>query len=264
MQTTLYPTHSFKGRTRATPLPRRAPARPAGRPGDWRYDGLPRPPRIPWLALVVSAGLHAFGLLGFNQGVHPVKAVVREDAVIQMVMPDLKDDEEPPLADLEDAAEEPPGIVVPTLMDIPTHLDMADAFVQPLQQNVPVQTDLRGMKLSSIPVRIAQGPRSASGLKNIFDLSQLDRVPQAIVQPAPRFPYELTKVVSEAEVVVEFIVDTAGNVREATIVSSTLRGFEQSTLDAVGKWRFRPGMKGGRKVNTRIRQPVRFSVTEGG
>ena len=199
---------------------------------------------------------------GFNQRVYPGKAVGREEAVIQMVMPDLKDEDEPPPADLADAAEEPPGIVVPTLMDIPTHLDMADAFVQPLQQNVPVQTDLSGMKLSSIPVRIAQGPRSASGLKNIFDLSQLDRVPQALVQPAPRFPYELTKLVSQAEVVVEFIVDTGGNVRDATIVSSTYRGFEQSTLDGVGKWRFRPGMKGGRKVNTRIRQPVRFSVTK--
>jgi outer membrane biosynthesis protein TonB len=33
-------------------------------------------------------------------------------------------------------------------------------------------------------------------------------------------------------------------------------------MDAVVKWKFKPGQRGGRKVNTRVEQPIDFKVTE--
>ncbi|NBX60614.1 MAG: hypothetical protein EBT62_09145, partial [Opitutaceae bacterium] len=40
------------------------------------------------------------------------------------------------------------------------------------------------------------------------------------------------------------------------------RGFERPALDGVVRCKFRPGMKLGRKVNTRVIQPLDFSINE--
>jgi protein TonB len=33
-------------------------------------------------------------------------------------------------------------------------------------------------------------------------------------------------------------------------------------VQAVSKWKFRPGKKGGRNVNTKMQVPIVFSITE--
>jgi protein TonB len=42
-----------------------------------------------------------------------------------------------------------------------------------------------------------------------------------------------------------------------------MRGFERPALEGVVRWKFRPGMKLGRKVNTRVIQPIDFSINDG-
>lgn len=61
-------------------------------------------------------------------------------------------------------------------------------------------------------------------------------------------------------VVVEFIITTSGDVVEARVVRSTHREFENAAVRAVRKWKFAPGEKDGRKVNTRVEQVVEFSL----
>jgi len=61
---------------------------------------------------------------------------------------------------------------------------------------------------------------------------------------------------------VEFIVDTAGYVVNPVIIDSTHPGFNGPALEGVRKWKFRPGMKAGRKVNTRMQVPIVFRVVE--
>jgi protein TonB len=64
------------------------------------------------------------------------------------------------------------------------------------------------------------------------------------------------------EVLVEFIVDANGDVRNAYAVRSTQREFETAAVQAVSKWKFRPGKRGGKAVNTRMQQPISFSLNE--
>jgi protein TonB len=265
MQTVAYSTL-----VRAGNVPRISPgiplpfSRQTGGNGDWHYHGIPPSSRIPWAGLVISAGLHVFVLFSFNHPTAPVTKHVKEDAdVIQMVMPDLKDLDEPPPTELQDETEKAPSVDVPTLSDAPSIVDVNMGFVQPLDLRPPVQADLTGARVSIVPVNISHGPRSDGGLKNIFNLSELDRIPEALSQVAPRFPPALKRDFSYAQVLVEFIVDTDGNVRAATAVESTYSGFDQAAVDGVSKWRFRPGMKMGHKVNTRMRVPIRFKVTDG-
>ena len=64
-------------------------------------------------------------------------------------------------------------------------------------------------------------------------------------------------------VVVDFIVDTAGNVRDAYAVDATLPEFEETAVEAVSKWRFRPGKKDGHLVNCHMQLPIDFELDSG-
>lgn len=263
MQTTFYPRHAFKVE-QAQPVSGRHLARATSRAGDWYYHGLPKPGRLSWPAILFSLSVH--GLLIWGGGDRPALrpvVVVKDDPIIQMVMPDLDEEEEKPVEELEEQVELDPGVVVPRLVDLPSAVDLKNAFVQPLDMSVSLQTGLDTASLTSIPLKIAPGGPRAGGMKDLFNINQLDRVPEPIVQPPPQFPIQLKKDVDQAEVVVEFIVDSKGDTRDVRVVRSTHPGFEHAAVEGVGKWRFRPGMKTGRKVNTRMMVPIRFTVMPG-
>jgi len=92
----------------------------------------------------------------------------------------------------------------------------------------------------------------------IFDIKDLDEKPRPTVQTAPQYPLDLRQAGISGEVVVQFLVDPKGNVRNVTIVRSTNTGFNDSVLRAVRTWKFEPGKKAGKKVTTRVQQPIPF------
>jgi protein TonB len=57
---------------------------------------------------------------------------------------------------------------------------------------------------------------------------------------------------------VEFVIDATGRVAQAQVVKSTHKEFEPTTLAALSEWRFVPGLKGGRQVNTRVTQVFQY------
>lgn len=243
------------------------PHRPSGlpdTPGLWKYKRTTRSPLVIGLAILVSAGLHAFVLLGFNHRPPPVRtALVDDGPLIQMTMPDLKEDEEKPVESLNDEeAAEAPAIAVPMLADIPTIVPI-NAFVQPLDFTPALEVDPSAVRLSAIPVNIARGSGTAEKIGKIFDVSQLDRQPQAIFQPPPVFPTELRREYPECTVVVGFIVTAKGEVMAPYIISAEVRRFETAALTGIQRWKFKPGYRGGRAVNTRTQISIVFRVSAG-
>lgn len=230
-----------------------------GRSGDWKYDSRRRPRVALWLAMFVSAAFHALMIFGFNRRSEEVVEVAADEEIIRMELPPLPKEEEPPVEEFADEVPEDSGVAVPMLADIPSRVPLATDFVQALQPAVPIDPSQMATDLSRVPVQIAHKP-TAAGLKDLFDLAQLDRAPEPVAQPAPVFPFELKNQVERAEVIVEFIVTSDGRVQYATIVSATHAGFERAAVEGVSKWRFRPGIKAGRKVNTRMRVPLIFRV----
>jgi TonB family protein len=81
------------------------------------------------------------------------------------------------------------------------------------------------------------------------------QTPKAVSQPEPVYSCYLRRAAIEGHVVV-------GDVVNARIVSSTDRLFDEPTLDAVGKWRFRPAMKAGLPVSANVRELVTFSIPD--
>jgi protein TonB len=63
-------------------------------------------------------------------------------------------------------------------------------------------------------------------------------------------------------VVVDFIVDANGDVQNAFAVKMSQREFESAAVQAVSKWKFKPGKKGGRAVNTHMQVPIVFTLNE--
>lgn len=88
----------------------------------------------------------------------------------------------------------------------------------------------------------------------------LDRMPKARSYVRPVYPDDLKAAGVEGEVMVDFIVDTNGQVRNAYVAHSSERALEAGAVEAVSQWVFDPGQKGGRAVNTHMQVPVVFSL----
>lgn len=112
------------------------------------------------------------------------------------------------------------------------------------------------------------GPPSSAEVQNQQTLEaadKLDRKPEMLKTPAPEYPFAMRSNRLEGDVVVEFTVDATGRVRNAFAVKSSNSSFERSAIQAVEKWRFKPGIKDGRPVSTaRVQQLITFRINDDG
>jgi TonB family protein len=106
---------------------------------------------------------------------------------------------------------------------------------------------------------VAGGPASAQAV----DYSKVDRIPTPVIQGRPAYPFDLRQSGVGGQVLVDFVVDAAGNVRNAYAANSTSPEFEQPAVDAVSQWVFNPGQHSGRNVNTHMQVPIVFAVNDG-
>ncbi len=95
---------------------------------------------------------------------------------------------------------------------------------------------------------------------DVFSLADLDESPRPLSQAAPAYPIGLQQRKVEGVVTVVFIVDAQGRVIEPVVERSTDPGFEPPALEAVRRWKFEPATRNGKKVPTRLRIPIRFSL----
>jgi protein TonB len=172
-----------------------------------------------------------------------------------MEMPPLPP-EEPLEVNPEEQPPTPVDFAPPMQADVP-QIVQVDSFVQQMEPPPP-----EGMKPAVGVISIPTGSRSFGRGVEIFDISKLDQIPQVTYQPAPNYPFEMKRAGISGSVLVEFIVDTNGDVRNAFAVKSTNPEFEPAAVQAVSKWKFRAGRKGGRAVNSRMQVPIAFNLKD--
>jgi protein TonB len=230
--------------------------------GSWRYECPRSSRRITTFAAITSALLHGSIFFDFDRREHRPVAAEEEHVIAIVPFVEIKELEEPePLPTDEQEAPLDAGAYVPMQQDLPQMPQPAD-FVQQINfSSLLEQPDLSQVKLLAIPETRATG-RIGEKLGKIFDLSELDRAPEPLVQPAPIYPVSLRREHLQATVQVEFIVNADGFVVNAVAVQSTHSGFAAAAVSGVSRWKFRPGMKGGRKVNTRMSVPIMFRVVD--
>ena len=108
--------------------------------------------------------------------------------------------------------------------------------------------------------RLAFGGSQALAEVVIFDIADLDQRPRPISQIKPRYPLELKKAKITGSVVLLFVLNEEGRVEDLRIESSSRPEFEKPALDAVRKWRFKPGTREGKAVRSYVRQQILFNL----
>jgi protein TonB len=204
-------------------------------------------------SVLVHGGVFVYSKY-FYHPYHPPARHEQLEKIEVIQMPKMEPDE-PQEIDTSQQQQQPQDFAPPMQTDVPTMVTDT-SFVQQLQPPPP-----ENMQINKSAIVIPQNTGNwARGIGEIFDISKLDQIPQPTVQVRPQYPFEMRRAGISGQVVVDFIVDTSGNVRNAYAASSTQREFEQAAVTAVSKWRFKPGRKGGHVVNTHMQVPIVFSL----
>jgi protein TonB len=182
----------------------------------------------------------------------PKPKVKEEEQKIDIVMPKIEPDE-PEV--VEDQPPQPQDIAPPMQQDVPQAVT-PESFVQQIEPPPP--------DLSALSKNIVKIPEVRTGLSGVevFDISKLDQQPVPRFQARPQYPFEMRRAGISGEVLVDFIVDTNGDVRNAYAVRSSQREFEAAAVQAVSKWKFKAGRKNGHAVYTHMQVPIVFTLNE--
>ncbi|HZZ20754.1 MAG TPA: TonB family protein [Opitutaceae bacterium] len=91
-------------------------------------------------------------------------------------------------------------------------------------------------------------------------LAEADREPVATYQERPEYPFSLRLEGKRGEVLLEFIVMPDGSVSSPEVIKSSHPDFEAPAVEALLKWKFKPGIHDGHVVYTRMRVPIIFQL----
>lgn len=199
------------------------------------------------------SAIAAAGLALLIFGILPFTTVVSTQRTRQLALRNTELAAPPPVAEEPPPPppppeEKPPDEPPPPAPDTPQQLNLSADL-----DNV---SGLGGALLDNLG-NLAGGLAADAG--NTFDAADLDNRPEPISQASPVYPRELSKARIDGRVVIAFIVNEDGRVEDPRVASSTRPEFEQPALDAIRRWRFKPGMKEGEAVRTFVKQPLKFT-----
>jgi protein TonB len=205
------------------------------------------------VAIAVSAGLTAviFCIIPFSHIVNkPGRTLELRKASAAELPPPKEEKFEAPPPEVEKKQEEPQA---PQLADTPQHI--------PITADLDVAVGSGGALAGFGEARSLIASQAIAD--ETFDASELEKKPEALSQIAPAYPAELRKAKIDGLVTLVFVLDENGHVEEPRVENSSRPEFEKPALDAIRKWRFRPGIKDGQSVRTFVRLPMRFRVSNG-
>src|SRR5437764_311578 len=84
--------------------------------------------------------------------------------------------------------------------------------------------------------------------------------PSVLYKVDPEYSEEVRKAKYSGTVVLYIEVDTTGHARNMRIIKGIGLGLDEKALDAVNKWRFKPGLKDGKPVVVRAQIEVNFRL----
>ena len=84
--------------------------------------------------------------------------------------------------------------------------------------------------------------------------------PVLVSKVEPEYSEEARKAKYSGEVLLSIVVDASGMPRDIHVIRPLGLGLDEKAIEAVMKWRFRPGLKGGRAVATQAQVIVNFRL----
>ena len=93
----------------------------------------------------------------------------------------------------------------------------------------------------------------------IFDLRDVDKLPRALFQVEPHYPYALKQAKIAGWVQLEWVIDDSGKVLRPRVVKSSHREFNQPAIESIMRSKWSPAKKGGKNVAVRVTQRMDFN-----
>lgn len=84
------------------------------------------------------------------------------------------------------------------------------------------------------------------------------------VKTRPEYPFDMRRNGIEGHVVVKFIVDVNGRTQDVVAVSASRREFIDAAIKSVQRWHYKPAIKVGAPIATRVQEVVTFSTLASG
>jgi protein TonB len=105
------------------------------------------------------------------------------------------------------------------------------------------------------------GPGEGGGVGGgVFKVGGGVSAPAVLFKVDPEYSEEARKAKYSGTVLLSVIVDTEGKAREIRVVKSLGMGLDEKAIEAVQKWKFKPGMNKGTAVNVRAQIEVNFRL----
>ncbi|HTQ29999.1 MAG TPA: energy transducer TonB [Opitutaceae bacterium] len=88
-----------------------------------------------------------------------------------------------------------------------------------------------------------------------------NRPPKALAMRNPEYPFELKRNGVQAVIPIEFVVGVDGRAHDVRVFNSPDPRFDDAIMAAAADWRFEPGIRNGKPVNTKLRTSLTFSLS---
>lgn len=96
----------------------------------------------------------------------------------------------------------------------------------------------------------------------IFDINDVDKKPRSVKQVPPVYPIEANRRGLSGYAQAYFVIDQSGNVINVKVTKASDPIFERPTIEAIRKWKFTPGEKGGKPVVTRAEIRIPYQIQD--
>ena len=105
------------------------------------------------------------------------------------------------------------------------------------------------------------GPGEGGGIGGgVFRVGGGVSAPQVVFKVDPEYSEQARKAKFQGTVVLNLVVQCDGTVRNVRVVQSLGLGLDDKAIEALEKWRFRPGMKSGEPVDVAVIIEVTFRL----
>ena len=122
--------------------------------------------------------------------------------------------------------------------------------------------------IPSLPTKtvVTYAPVSPPGSKAppktlaVYTVGDDVKAPVPIYKPEAAYSSQARKEKVEGTVVTEVVVDASGNVADVKLVKSVGEGLDESAIETIRTWKFKPATKNGKPVPVRVVVDVDFRL----
>ncbi len=143
--------------------------------------------------------------------------------------------------------------------DIPAELKTGISIQPPVKKKQTVEPKAKVAKKEISPPSSSVPARPP---KSEFSIHEVDKKPRILEKVEPVYPYRARRRNINGTVEVKFLVSKNGDVKKLTVLQSAPEGiFEKSVIEAVSRWKFKPGYFRGKAVSTWVILPIHFKLS---